>query len=92
MPKILTYILFRFRLNTGQYLQFCHVKSHFLHKIMLFDGRLDETVKHTHKGTSFAKQFETVHNDTVTPITLQNPHCLCALYFTNFVTLATLQK
>ena len=24
---------------------------------MLFDGRLDETVKHTHKGTSFTKQF-----------------------------------
>jgi len=22
---------------------------------MLFDGRLDETVKHTHKGTSFTK-------------------------------------
>jgi len=25
---------------------------------MLFDGRLVETIKHTHKGTSFAKQFE----------------------------------
>ena len=24
---------------------------------MLFDGLLDETVNHTHKGTSFAKQF-----------------------------------
>ena len=25
---------------------------------MLFDGRLVETVKHTHKGTSCTKQFE----------------------------------
>ena len=25
---------------------------------MLFDGRLVETVKHTHRGTSFTKQFE----------------------------------
>jgi len=24
---------------------------------MLLDGRLDETVKHTHEGTSFTKQF-----------------------------------
>jgi len=29
---------------------------HFLRKIMLFDGRLVETVKHTHKGTSFTNQ------------------------------------
>jgi len=41
-----------------QRLQFCHVglKSHFLRKIMLFDGRLVETVKHTHKGTSFTNR------------------------------------
>ena len=35
----------------------CHVKSHFLRKITLFDGRLVEIVKHTHKGTSFTKQY-----------------------------------
>ena len=39
-----------------QCLQFCHVKYHFLCKIMLFDGRLVETVKHTHKGTSFTNR------------------------------------
>ena len=39
------------------YLYLCHVKSDFLRKIMLFDGRLDETVKHTHKSTSSTKKF-----------------------------------
>ena len=28
----------------------------FLFKILLFDGRLVETVKHTHKGTSFTNR------------------------------------
>jgi len=47
-------MLYRFLLK-NQCLQFCHVKSHFLRKITLFNGGLvDETVKHTNKVTTLA--------------------------------------